>query len=341
MKKVTIKDVAREAGVSIALVSRVLNAPLKENGLPDCSVRDVTARRILNTVRYLGYHPNKAAVSLRKRLRRRLGVILPDISNPFFADIARYLGEIARAHDYIVLLGNSDEDPAKLSELAGAFLEDGVDGIVLTPGCACEEAVQGIVDQGLPVILTIRDIPSVRDAGKVLTNDALGTRLAIDHLRSAGFERIDMLSTTLRYANIEQRENLYLERMQQEGLPAHVLHLDKDNREESMKFILEDALRRGVRALFAPNASLPLLCLQECRRSGVRIPQDIALMGHDGGELYRLTEPTITQIRYERRAIAEEAFSLFLEMLEDRTRIPEPRRLDPVLIPGKSTQSGN
>ena len=337
MKKVTIKDVAREAGVSTTLVSRVLNAPLKENGLPDCSVRDVTARRILNTVRYLGYHPNKAAVSLRKTLRKRIGVILPDISNPYFADIAKFFGDIAHKNDYIVLFGSSDGNPDKLWELAEAFLLDGVDGMIVIPGYGCGEVVKKIVAEGVPVVIAIRDYPEIENMGRIMTDDALATRMALDHLVSNGFRKIEMVSQTLAYSNILNRESMFSEYLEGLGQKPIIHHTDINNKEDSIRYILEDAVRRGTDALYCPNAPLALLCGQECRRQGINIPGDIALMGYDGGSIFSHTWPSVTQIEFNREAVAEEAFSIFLAMREHPGIIPETRYLAPRLIPSDST----
>ena len=111
MKHATIKDVAEAARCSTTLVSRVMNAPRKPDGSPDCVVNPKTAERIFEAVRALGYRPNKAAVSLRKKLRKRIGVILPDLSNQFFAGIAKHFEMLARENGYVVLFGSSNDCP--------------------------------------------------------------------------------------------------------------------------------------------------------------------------------------------------------------------------------------
>ena len=124
MQKITIKDVAREAGVSTTLVSRVLNAPLNEQGQPVCAVNAQTATRIMEVVERLGYRPNTAAASLRRKRADRIGVILPDISHPFFASMAREFEKIAVSNGYTVLFGSSGDDAGRIESLAMTFLQD-------------------------------------------------------------------------------------------------------------------------------------------------------------------------------------------------------------------------
>ena len=337
MKKATIKDVAHEARVSTALVSRVLNAPLRADGSPDCVVNPHTAKRIFEAVQNLGYHPNKAAVSLRKTMKKRLGWILPDLSKPFYAGIARYFGEIAHKNGYIVMFGSSDENANKLYELAEAFIQEGIDGLILTPGANCEDVVAKIVSKGVPVVLTIRDIPGIDGVGRVMTDDAAATKLAVGHLLAQGFRRIEMVSTTVRFSNVILREQLFKEEMSRNGLSTRIHHCDNNNISESLELILEDVLRRGVEALYFPSMHLPLEFLQVCKEQGVSIPSRIALMGYDGGKYYKACSPSLTQIAFSQQDIAENAFSTLISMGTTPSDTPCIRYMTPTLYAAEST----
>lgn len=336
MKRPTIKDVAAKACVSTALVSRVMNAPLKADGMPDCVVHPDTAKRIFKAVSDLGYHPNKAAVSLRKVLKKRIGVIIPNISNPFFADIARHIESFARKQGYIVLFGSTDDDAEQLGILTEAFMEDGVDGIIITPGIECYNQVARVVSQGVPVVLTIRDIPELTRVGKVLDDDATATDLAIDHLISQGYSKIDMVSPQLKISNAQLREDLFAAKMRKLGLDFRIYHEDSSDGMADIDLILERAVRRKVQALYCASASIPLRLLEATRKMGIRIPEDIALFGYDGGENYTLLSPSISQIEFSRKDIAQKAFDTLLSEIkspEEHTTI----KIQPKLIPGEST----
>lgn len=325
MKQATIKDVAEAARCSTTLVSRVMNAPKKEDGSPDCVVNPKTASRIFEAVKALGYRPNKAAVSLRKKLRKRIGIILPDLSNQFFAGIAKHFEAIAQQNGYVVLFGSSNDKAEQLSETAETFLEDGVDGIIIIPGVNCANSVKRITDSGTPVILTVRDIPEIKNVGKILLDSESATQDILNHLVEQGYKQIEMLSIDLRIPNVEERERLYVEHMNRLGL-MHKIHHVSDSSSD-LEIILEQAFRSGTDALYCISASLPIRCIAAGKSIGIRFPQDIALTGYDGGFLYDAISPRMTQVEYSKEEIAEEAFNMLMEMIGSQEVIPECKYL--------------
>lgn len=335
MKHATIKDVAEAARCSTTLVSRVMNAPRKEDGTPDCVVNPKTAERIFEAVKALGYRPNKAAVSLRKKLKKRIGVVLPDLSNQFFAGIAKHFEAIAHKNGYVVLFGSSNERADQLRDTAEAFIEDGVDGIVMIPGVNCGEAVRKIADSGTPVILTARDIPEIKNVGKMLLDSESATETILRHLTENGYRHIEMLSKDIRIPIVEERERLYVEYMQKHGLPHRIYHVSESD--SDLAIILEQAHRNGTDALYCISARLPIRCLTVGKAMGIRFPQDIALTGYDGGFMYDALSPTITQIEYSREEIAEDAFDMLMEMIASQGEIPEHRYLKGRFMEGEST----
>ncbi|MBP5539586.1 MAG: LacI family DNA-binding transcriptional regulator [Bacteroidales bacterium] len=338
MKPVTIKDVAQEAGVSTTLVSRVLNAEMDEQGRPVCAVNKATAARIMEVVNRLGYRPNTAAASLRKKRGNRIGVILPDLSHHFFALMARQFEMMARQNGYTVLFGSSGDMPDRIDNLAATFLQDNADGIILIPGIGCREVVESIVRRRIPLTLVVRDIPGLEQVGRVLTDNAAGTKLALDHLIGQGFQKIEMISSTLRISNNEERERLYEAYMAEAGRESRILHCDHTRPQESMTFILEDAMRRGVDAFYCPNSSLPLFCARACAGANISIPDDLAVMGYDGGDIFDITTPTITQISYSMKEVAEEAFRVLTARIQDFSMKPMRVVVPPSLKVGGSTQ---
>ena len=133
MKKVTIRDVAREAGVSVTLVSFVMNAKMGKDGRLDCPVNPVTAARVLDVAKRLGYRRNNAAASLRSGRSHSIAVIVSDIANPFFADICRSLERFADKEGYTAIFTSSEEDPQKLSRLVETMVGYNVEGLIVAP----------------------------------------------------------------------------------------------------------------------------------------------------------------------------------------------------------------
>lgn len=335
--RITIKDVAKAAGVSTTLVSRVMNAAPDADGNLNCAVNKSTAERILRTVKALGYRPNTAAASLRKKRNNRIGVILPDIGHNYFSRMARLFETVARNNGFTVLFGSSDDDPELIGNLVATFCQDNVDGIILVPSSGCRSVVEGAVRQRVPIVLTSRDIPGMEDVGKVILDNVSATQLALSHLVEQGYRKIEMLSITARNANLDERERLYMEYMESRSLPGRILHCQDKSIRESVHFIVEDACRRGVDALYCPNAFLPVECMNACKDMGIRIPEDLAVMGYDGDDLFDIATPKITQISFSEELVATESFRILRESLDNRSSKPARIVASPVLITGGST----
>lgn len=171
-KRVTIKDIATEAGVSIALVSFVMNN--KADGKDTYRVNKETAQRILEVAQKLNYQPNNAARTLRSGKTNTIGVIVSDISNKFFADIARCIENHAYKHKYTVLFGSTDENPQKLENLIEVFRNKGIDGLVVVPCEGADEIIRDIARQNIPLVLLDREVPDLEVSSVVLNNRRAG-----------------------------------------------------------------------------------------------------------------------------------------------------------------------
>ena len=190
MGKITIRDVAREAGVSISLVSLVMNAKRDAEGNLDCNVNKDTARRIAEVAKRLGYRPNKAAASLRSGRFYTIGMVTSDIANQFFADIARYIENIAHNYNYTVLFGSSDENAEKLDNIVDTFIGNGVEGLIVAPCSGSEEVLRKALDAGIPTVLLDRDIAGL-DVGRVMLDNERAGRMGVEHLYENGYRRFE------------------------------------------------------------------------------------------------------------------------------------------------------
>lgn len=329
MPKPTIKDVAREAGVSPALVSLVLNG--KNN------VSKETAERVAEVVRRLGYRPNKAAASLRSGRRRIIGVITPSISNHYFSEISRNIENIAYDSNYTVLFGSSDESPEKLSNLIDTFVADGVGGLLITPCEGCAEHIRRASAQGIPVVLMNRDIEELDGVGRVFLDNSKAIRMCIEHLLESGRRHIAMISNAIRLSTLNLREKIYQEEMEKAGLGqcTGIYYVSEKTDPEGMEATVREAASAGADALIIPRGYLALDVFSAVRKVGLRIPEDMAIIGFDGGYTYSLPTPTISQIFQSTEQTATEAFNMLMSMMEGagaRTVLIEPG-----MLPGGST----
>lgn len=338
MKKTTIKDVAREAGVSVTLVSFVMNAKRGPDGRLDCPVNADTAERVLEVARRLGYRRNIAAASLRSGRSNTIAVIPTDISNKFFAGISRYIEDKAYSYGYTVLFGSSDESADKLDAVIDTVLAYNADGIIVAPVAGGERAIQKAVDLNIPVVLLDRDIESMQNVGKVLLDDVAAGRMATKLLLDNGYKKVEMISYSLRISSLSEREEGYKSAMQEMGLETKVHYTDYDNAHEDLPKIIKDALSRGVDAFFLPTYSLSANALAAMKDLGISAPKDLGLVAFDESDVYKLYSTTVAHIVQPLKELGEQSVDLLHAMIENLPRENDTIILKPTLVEGGSAK---
>lgn len=337
MKKITIKDVAREAGVSVTLVSFVMNAKMGKDGRLDCPVNPETAARVLDVAKRLGYRRNAAAASLRSGRSNTIAVITTDIANNFFAGISRHIEDKAVQYGYTVLFGSSDEKADKLDAVMDTVLAYNIDGVIVAPVPGGEGAINKAIDAKVPVVLLDRDIEGLEGVGKVLLDDVEAGRRATELLIANGYKKIEMVSYNLRISSIAEREEGYKAVMGENGLESHVNHTTYGDPDQLIPQILKDALDRGVEALFLPTYSLTAMVIGAMNDLHIRTPRDLGLVAFDESDIYKLGPSTIAHIVQPLRELGEKSVDVLHSMIEN-----EPAEttiiLKPALVPGGSVE---
>lgn len=255
MKRITIRDVAREAKVSVTLVSFVMNAKRDKDGNLDCPVNAETAKRVLQVAQKLGYRRNFAAASLRSGRSNSIAVIPNDISNKFFAGISRCIEDKAKSYGYTVLFASSDESAERLDSVMDAVLAHNIDGVIVAPCAGGEAAIRKATDSGVPVVLLDRDIESIENVGKVLLDDGEAGKMATEMFINHGYKKIEMISYSLGISSLEEREAGYRQAMMDHDLYDNVAvhYTSYAKATEDVPAIIKDAVARGVEALFLPT----------------------------------------------------------------------------------------
>lgn len=338
VKRVTIRDVAREAGVSIALVSFVMNRHNRRADGKEYRVNEDTVKRILEVAERLDYHPNVAASSLRSGKTRTIGVVVSDIANRFFSDIVRRIENVACESGYSVIFASTDEKADKFEHMLGVMTNKGVDGLILAPCDGGEEAVRRVAATGMPVVLLDRDVPGV-EASRVLLDNLRAGEMGVRYLYGRGYRRIETVSYEMRISSLVDRERGYLRTMDELGIGSHA-HIHRciyGIAEARVTDIVRDAAERGVEAIVFPTNTLSAFALGAVKRSGVRIPDDMALLCFDDNEAFDLLEPTIARIEQPVGLMGEKSFELLRERIEGGTDVPcRDLVLDPLLVEGGS-----
>jgi len=333
MKKVTIKDIAREAGVSVGLASMVFN------GKPGVSQKSI--EKVMAVMKRMNYTPNKAAAVLRSGVKKTIGVITPDLANHYFSDISRHIENIAYENGYTVLFGSSDERKDKIASLIDTFNADGIKGILLTPCEDCETEIMKALKYGMKVVLMNRSLRMKEDenVGTVMLDNEKAIRIAIDHLIENGYSRIEMITNNEKLSTLNSRMGFYKQIMAEMGLGKYTrINLLKDvEKEEEVDEIVRLAYKRGTEAILIPRGYLALYVCRSIKKLGLRIPEDLAIIGCDGGLSYRIMTPTVSEIKQSPRETAEESFTMLINMMKGDAP-GERLLLEPSLVIGDSTK---
>lgn len=338
MKRITIRDVAREANVSVTLVSFVMNAKRDKDGNLNCPVNADTAKRVLDVATRLGYKRNFAAASLRSGRSNTIAVIPNDISNKFFAGISRCIEDKAKALGYNVLFSSSDEDPSRLDAVLDAVSAHNVDGIIVAPCAGADEIIARLLEYKMPVVLLDRDIDSLDGVGKVLLDDWEAGYLATSELLEKGYKKVEMISYSLGISSFAERESGYLGAMNDRGLKAKakIHHTTYAKSAADVESIIMNGISRGVEAFFMPSYSLSAQVLAVMKKNNLRTPEDLALVCFDESDVYSLYSTTITHIVQPLKVLGEKSVEVLVAMIEGKQ--PEKIVLSPELIRGGSSE---
>lgn len=339
MGKITLKDLARELGVSITLVSRVLNAPLRDDGTPDCDISRETACRVLEAARKHNYRPNRMAAGLRGAKRYLLGVITPDIANASFSTTGRHIEELAYADGYSIMFGSSDESATRQEELLDLFISQEVDGIIVTPCAGSESALRKVIAQGIPLVIINRNVPPIEGAGRVLQDYSGSTRAVMEHLLGNGYRRIEMISENMDVLSLRDRENSYRDSMLSHGLTPHIYMVESDTQEIETRQAVREALKKGTEALVLPRILLSINALKELTDQSIRIPEEMAIVCHDDSPAWITHTPTITYVSQCSESVGTLAYRLLRRMMAGAD--PEEILVPPRLVIGGSTARRN
>jgi LacI family transcriptional regulator len=328
---VKIKDVARAAGVSPATVSRVLNGTGKVS--PD------RAERVRAVVARLVYQPFSPARALRRQATDVWAVIVADIENPFFTLIVRGIEDRAHERGFRVMLCNSDEDLQKEAAYIDVALAERMGGVVIAVASARQSRLAPLLERGVPVVAIDRR-PAGHDVACVLVDNKLGAPEATAHLIAAGAERIACITGPRRVSTANERLAGYEEALRAAGRPVDPsLVIREDFRPrggyDAVQRLCSSAQRPD--ALFVANNLMTVGALRALRDLGLRVPDDVRVVGFDDAPWAALVQPPLTVVSQPAYEIGRIAADLLCEAREDPARERREVLLVPELIVRESS----
>lgn len=309
MQPADIRDVALRAGVSVATVSNVLNRP----GI----VASDTRRRVQDAVDALGYVRNESARQLRMGHSRTIGLIVPDIANPFFTDVARGVEDTARAAGSLVIVCNTDDDPDKERRYLTLLAEQQVQGALSVLVRGAQRAAPLLRDRNVPVVL----LDSTGVAGEqcsVAVHDVTGGRIAVQHLLDIGHRRVGLVGSGYAAHQVVDRVAGARQAISEAGLaPGALLSLPTSQLTvaggtEAARQLLELPRRRRPTGLVCVNDLIALGVMHELLRAGLIVPADVAIVGYDDIGFAETAPIPLTSIRQPRQRLGARATELLL-----------------------------
>lgn len=326
----TIRDVARRAAVSPSTVSRTLNG----SGYVSAAAR----QRVLAAVELLGYRPNRVARGLVGKSRQVIGLVLPDISNPFFPALARGVEDAADAAGYRVMLFNSDDRADKEAACCQACVEHALDGLILDP-CGDDVAhLEPAVAAGLALVLVDRGVSRV-PADSVGVDNGLGMTRLVEYLLALGHRRIGIITGPRALSVAAERLAAWEAALLGAGVrPAADWVAEGDFRFDGGYRAAPRLVAAGVTAIVASNDLMAIGALRALEERGVRVPEQVSVAGYDDIPAASWTRPALTTVRQPTYRMGFRAARLCLERIEDRRpRRPRRVRLRPRLVVRDST----
>lgn len=316
---VTIHDVAIRAGVSATTVSHVVNG-----------TRPVSAQlsvRVQQAMRELGYQPNALARSLRRKQTQTIGLIVPDNSNPFFAEMAHSVEYAAYGNGHAVVLCNSDDDAEREALYLDLLLKRQVDGIVLVAAATSGDSLRALIQRGLPLVVVDRDLAyPAHDC--VLTDHETGGYAATEHLAQLGHKRIACIAGPSDLGSSSGRVAGHRAALRAAGLGVdQSLVVRGDFRDHSGYVATQKLLKRSKppTAIFACNDLMAIGAMAAARDAGLSVPEDISVVGFDDIHLAGYLNPPLTTVAQPMAELGRVAAELLLQRLVDRS-LP-PRRV--------------
>lgn len=308
----TIRDVAREAGVSIATISRLFNGSAR--------VSDDTSRRVREVAERMGYWPNGAARSLITKRTHALGVLLPDLYGDFFSEVIRGIDLTARREGFHLVVSSSHADAGELLA-ALQTMRGRIDGLIaMAPDLESPSAFDQSARQ-FPIVLINPGFDSAACAS-VATDNLSGARDVVRHLAKLGHREIAFIAGPETNRDAEQRLQGYRSALRELGLPASPgLEARGTFTESSGDAAARDLFTRVPRptAIFAANDSMAVGAMNALRTLGLRVPDDVAVAGFDDIAIASYLSPRLTTVRVEASRLGERAAQLLMEAVRRRS----------------------
>ncbi|MCM3569870.1 LacI family DNA-binding transcriptional regulator [Neobacillus mesonae] len=326
--KVTIYDVAKKAGVSIATVSKVINN--KGN------ISEKTRKKVLDVKKKLDFHPNVMASALTGKKTKTIGLLIPDLANPFFSDLARNIEDSANELGYNLIMCSTDYLAEKENKYLSLLKQKNVDGFILASGFEDLRKIQELMEENIPVSIIARDSPMI-PINTVVIDDFMGGYQATSYLISLGHENIGIIARNI-WSNRERLRG-YKQALEDNGIkaPGHIEYAEEISigwgKKITQNYLNSD---NPPTAVFTCNDLLGIGAIHAAREYGISVPEQLSVIGFDDTMIATIIAPSLTTMAQPVQIMGKEIMELMVGMIE-RNEIIKQIILMPELVVREST----
>lgn len=306
-KRLLLKDIAKALGVSVTTVSFVVNNKAEEN-----RISEAVTKRIQDYVKKVGYKTNQLAKGLRTGESRLLGLLVEDIANPYFSQVAKHLERHAYKAGYHIIHSSMDNDDQRARELIQLFVDRQVDGLIITPSANLEHTVTELKQAKIPLVLFDRYLPSV-ETSYVVSDDRGGGYAATKHLLESGSQRIGLISFYSNQTQMKGRQEGYLQAMDELRKQSFIakLHLDSEDEQQIYNFVVDNKLD----AIFFATNYLAVKGLKVFRTRGIALPKIVSFDDHT---LFELHDPSISAVSQDIELLTKNVIQTLIADIEGK-----------------------
>ena len=321
-RQVTIKDIARELGISPSTVSKALK------GHPDISLS--TRKAVQELVEKWHYKPDPIALSLKSGLSKTIGVIVPEIVHYFFSTVIGGIEDLAYDSGYHVMFCQSGESYEREVKAVETLLSNRVDGILVSVSKMTEnfDHFRNILEAGIPLVFFDRICDEI-ETDRVIVDDEIGAYKAVRHLISIGCKNIVHLSGPQNLHIGRERKEGYIRALKENNRPVYEKNIIKCDTAEEARIVVPELLTREKRpdGIFAVNDLTAAETMKIIKQHGLNVPLDIALVGFTSGMISDLTDPSLSSVEQHGYEIGKEAVRLLIDRLEKKNDFPSQTKI--------------
>ncbi|MFN8443877.1 MAG: LacI family DNA-binding transcriptional regulator [Caldilineaceae bacterium] len=309
---ITIKDIAKSAGVSHTTVSRALRG--------DARIAPDTTERIMQLAEELGYVPNLIAQSLNAQRSYTIGMLVASVTDPVVMDFMEGAEDVAQENGYSIFMSQSRNDPLREANIFDTFQRRRVDGMLVVASSAGEKYRAALQQIRIPLVLL--DSVEINEKHPAVNVDNIGgARLAVEHLLQMGHRRIGYIGAMDRRLTNLRRQTGYEQSLQQAGIavdPVWIVHPQAKDDLQRGQIGADHCLAAGVSAIFCYNDQIAIGVLNRCYHKGIAVPQELSIVGYDDIRSASYVNPPLTTVRQPLHELGRTAMRMVLGLIEER-----------------------